>query len=267
MDSHKKLSIVSALAIMASAYSVHAADYIPEPPVVELPPVEKFGGWYLRGDIGYAIATVDEVTYFQGPTQTGSFERHEIDDTWMLSAGIGYQVNDWFRVDWTASHYAETDFTGASAINVACSDGTAGAICSYSDNGSFRATTILANAYFDLGNWSGFTPYVGTGIGGAYVTWGNLNNQEYQTSGTAAAVFASDTHEGRSGWHFAYGLHAGASYDINQNMKLDAGYSYTGITGGEMVSFGQTSGLVGTQAYSGRFDIHTFRLGLRYDVW
>ncbi len=80
MGSHKRLSIVSAIAILVSAYSVHAADYIPEPPIVELPPVEKFGGWYLRGDIGYASVSVDEVSYFQGPTRTGSFEIHEIDE-------------------------------------------------------------------------------------------------------------------------------------------------------------------------------------------
>jgi hypothetical protein len=48
MDSRTKLSVVSAIAILASVYSVQAADIIPEPPVIELPPVERFGGWYLR---------------------------------------------------------------------------------------------------------------------------------------------------------------------------------------------------------------------------
>ena len=267
MGSRNKLSVVSAIAILASVYTAQAADYAPEPPVVELPPTEKFGGWYLRGDIGYAISRVDEVTYFQGATQTGAFVIKEIDDSWMFGAGIGYQINDWFRVDWTANYYAEADFTGSSALGVACSDGTPGAICNYSDNSSFQATTLLANAYVDLGNYQGFTPYVGAGIGGAYVTWGTLANQETPASGAVPAVLASDTHSGRSGWRFAYGLHVGASYDISTKLKLDAGYSYINISEGEMFGFGATSGLVGTQGYHGNLNIQTFKLGLRYQIW
>ena len=267
MGSHKNLFIVSAVALMASAFSANAADYIPEPPIVELPPVEHFGGWYLRGDIGYASISVDEISYFQGASQTGRFEIHEFEETWMIGAGVGYQINQNFRVDWTLDYYASTDFTGSSALNVACSDGTVGAICSYSDNSSFSATTFLANAYVDIGNWHGFTPYVGAGVGGAYVTWDTLNNVERQVSGATATTYARDTHAGESGWRFAYGLHAGASYDLSANLKIDAGYSYTNIAEGEMVGFGSTSGLAGTQAYHGEMEIHTFRLGLRYQIW
>jgi opacity protein-like surface antigen len=28
----------------------------------------------------------------------------------------------------------------------------------------------MGNAYIDFGTWYGFTPYIGAGIGGAYVT-------------------------------------------------------------------------------------------------
>lgn len=267
MDSRFNLSVVSAIAILASVYSVQAADIIPEPPIMELPPVETFGGWYLRGDIGYASIEVDSVTYFQGASQTGEFEVHEFEDTWMAGIGIGYQINDWFRVDWTASYYGETDFIGSSAQNVACSDGTPGAICTYSDNGSFSASVLLANAYVDLGNYNGFTPYLGLGIGGAYVEWGDLSNSEYWVSGAVPGALAIDTHAGVSGWRFAYGLHAGASYDISAKLKIDAGYSYTGITGGGMFGFGATSGLVGTQGYNDDIQIHAFKLGLRYQIW
>ncbi len=266
MGSHKKLFIVSAVALMASAFSASAADYLPDPPIVEAP-AENFGGWYLRGNIGYAAISVDRISYFQGASQTGLFEIHEIDDTWMIGAGIGYQINQNFRVDWTIDYYASSTFTGSSALNVACSDGTVGAVCSYSDNGSFAATTMLANAYVDIGNWNGFTPYVGAGIGGAYVSWGTLNNVESRVSGAVPGTFAVDTHAGQSGWRFAYALHAGASYDISANLKIDAGYSYTNISKGEMVGFGSTSGLVGTQSYHSDMDIHAFKLGLRYQIW
>lgn len=267
MKSQKNLLIASAIAIMASTYSAQAAEILPDPPVVELPPAEHFGGWYLRGDIGYAATSVDSITYFQGPTQTGSFVISEFSDTWMFGVGVGYQINDYFRVDWTANYYGESDFTGSSALNVACSDGTVGAVCSYSDNGTFQASVLLANAYVDLGSWSGFTPYVGAGIGGAYVSWGTLTNREYYVSGAVPGTTITDTHAGRSGWRFAYGLYLGASYELTESLKIDAGYSYTGISGGEMVGFGSTSGLVGTQAYTSDMSIHAFRLGLRYQIW
>ncbi len=267
MGSQKSLSILGAFAILATAYSAQAAEIVREPPVVELPPVEKFGGWYLRGDIGYASVDAGSVLYFQGPTQTGVFQTREIDETWMFGVGVGYQINDWFRTDWTANYYAQSDFTGSSALNVPCSDGTPGAICSYSDNSTFQATTLMANAYVDLGNFKGFTPYLGAGIGGAYVTWGSLNNIESPASGAVPVVLANDVHPGRSGWRFAVGLHAGASYDISENLKIDAGYSYVNITGGEMFGFGAASGLVGTQGYNSDIEIHTFKVGLRYQIW
>ena len=270
-----KIASASFVAILASTFvattltatNVLAADL---PPVVEIPPEiipPSYGGWYLRGDIGYAKTTVQSVSYFQGPTMTGEFEQHEVETSWMVGGGIGYQINDWFRVDATLNYYAKADFTGSSAQNVACSDGTIGAICSYSDNGGVQATTLLANAYLDLGTWQGLTPYVGAGIGGALVHWDDVVNAEYNVSGPVPGVLANDVHGKRSGWRFAYGLHAGASYDISKKLKLDAGYSYTHITGGEMFGFGATSGFDGTQGYNGDMKMHAFKVGLRYAVY
>lgn len=274
MSNLKKVT-VSVAALMATTLaattmattSAGAADL--PPPIVSIPPEvipQSYGGWYLRGDIGYAKLHVQEVRYFQGPSMTGEFEQHELDQSWMFGGGVGYQVTDWFRVDLTGNYYADADFTGSSAQGVACSDGTPGAVCSYSDNASVQITTLLANAYVDLGTWQGLTPYVGAGIGGALVHWGDLRNVEYGVSGPAPGTLAIDTHGKRNGWRFAYGLHAGASYDLSAKLKLDAGYSFTHIAGGEMFGFGSTSGLDGTQGYHGDMKIHAFKLGLRYAI-
>ncbi|MEZ5870982.1 MAG: outer membrane beta-barrel protein [Nitratireductor sp.] len=268
MGSFRKITLAVAV-FAASAAGALAADII-EPPVYEAPPevtVSNSGGWYLRGDIGYSHVSVAGVSYYQGAVPNpilAGFEQHDVDATWMLSGGIGYQVNDYFRVDWTLDHYFASDFTGSSAQNVACSDGTVGAICSYSDNSSLGLTTLMANAYLDLGNYKGFTPYVGFGLGGAHTHWGDLTNQEYQVSGPAAAVFASDTHGAKNGWRFAYALHTGASYDLTSNLKLDAGYTFTHVSGGDMFGFGAASGDAGVQGYHDDIKIHTVKAGLRY---
>ena len=266
---------VSVAAILASALvgttvvttSASAADL---PPIVNIPPEivpQSYGGWYLRGDVGYASTEVLGVSYFQGSSLTGEFEQHDIDSGWMFGGGIGYQINDWFRVDATANYYSEVDFIGSTAQDVACSDGTVGAICSYSDNGGVQITTLLANAYVDLGTWQGLTPYVGAGIGGAFLHWNDLNNIESNVSGTVPTTLANDVHAKLSGWRFAYGLHAGASYDISAKLKLDAGYSFTHITDGEMFGFGAKSGLVGTQGFHDDMKVHAFKVGLRYALY
>ncbi len=268
-----RIASVSLAAVLASAIgaatlttNASAADL---PPIVDIPPEvipQGYGGWYLRGDIGYAKASITGVSYFQGPTMTGEFEQYDIDHAWMFGGGIGYQINDWFRVDLTGNYYASANFNGSSAQDVTCTNRISSppGNCSYSENGSVQTTTLLANAYVDLGTWQGLTPYVGAGIGGAYHHW-ELSNTEYDIADPDNSF--TDVHEKRSGWRFAYGLHAGVSYDLSQQWKIDAGYSFTHITGGEMFGFCTVCSEVGTQGYNGDMKIHAFRVGLRYMLY
>jgi opacity protein-like surface antigen len=268
----KKLALL-ALALAATAAAAplaQAADLI-EPPVLEAPEVTPHvsRGWYLRGDIGWAHMSVGGVDYYQGGLPNpvlATFDVHDLGDSWMAGVGIGYQVNSNFRVDWTYNHYFDADFEGASALNVACSDGSGG-ICSYDDDTTLALSVLMANAYFDLGNFSGFTPYVGFGLGGAHTHWGDLTNQEYWVSGTVPGTLASDTHSPKNGWRFAWALHAGMSYDLAANLKLDAGYTYTHVSGGDMFGFGAASGDPGTQGYHDDIQIHAVRAGLRWSIY
>ncbi len=274
MGSLKKVSTsltsIMASALFAAAISGSISFAADLPPIVDIPPEvvpQSYGGWYLRGDIGYAKASVSEVTYFQSATQTGKFEQHDIDNGLLIGGGLGYQVNDWFRVDVTSNYHAQVDFKGSSAQNVLCNDQSApgaGSVCSFTDNGNLQITTLMANAYLDLGTYQGLTPYVGAAIGGAYLHWTGPENIEYYVSGAVPGVTASDIHGNRSGWRFAYGLHTGVSYDISANMKIDAGYTWTQISEGEMFGFGRTSGLSGTQGYHKQMNVHAFKVGLRY---
>ncbi|MCP4071825.1 MAG: porin family protein [Hyphomicrobiales bacterium] len=260
----ESFAAVIAPAIIATAMATSVSSAADLPPIVDVPPEvvpQAYGGWYLRGDIGYAKTSVLGVTYFQAGTQTGSFEQHDIDHSWMIGGGIGYEVNDWFRVDLTSNYYVQADFSGSSAQNVACFNVVAAGNCSYSEDGAVQITTLMANAYFDLGTYQGFTPYVGAGIGGAYLHW-ELENTEYEIADPNNSI--TDVHGNRSGWRFAYDIHAGVSYDIATNMKIDAGYTYSHISEGEMFGFAATDPNVGTQGYHDSLNIHTFKVGLRY---
>ena len=65
-------------------------------------------------------------------------------------------------------------------------------------------TTVLGNLYFDWANDTPFTPYVGAGLG-----YGWVDNTP------------SGDHSG-----IAYGLAAGVSMDVTQNVAVDLGYRF-----------------------------------------
>ena len=278
MRSFKKMSLVAA-ALMASTAMVQAADLIPAPThdlPPEVVPVAATTGWYIRGDIGYSSLDYDADTrFFQGTDFGGVIANGEIDSTFTLQGGIGYQVTDYFRVDATVTHHGSTDTVGFSR-NIAsvpapglvtCNGGAVPAECLFTDTQEVDATVFMANAYVDLGTVNGLTPYLGAGIGGAKVSYGNLSNaQTCEVAGSAdpACVDLTDTHAGEDQFRFAWAVHAGASYDVNCRLKADAGYTFTRIEGGKAFGFPSGSGQVGTQGFDQGIDIHTGRVGLRY---
>lgn len=89
-----------------------AADMpIAPPPMVDAPPVEDFGGWYLRGDIGFS--NQERRTGLRTPSyavvvdQTSGF-----DTAGIFGIGVGYQFNNWFRVDVTGQYRGRSNFHG-----------------------------------------------------------------------------------------------------------------------------------------------------------
>ena len=260
-------ALISSTALVQAADIIPTPDYTPPPEVV----VDITTGWYIRGDIGYAHMKVDGVDYFQGALLTGSFEQYDLDSSWTLQGGIGYQVTDYMRVDATLKHIWGADFTGSSAPAGSPCNGAFVDTCTYSDDGELEgATLLMANAYWDLGTYHGFTPYVGAGIGGAHVKWGDFINDQTCTGG-GACDNEDFIHSGESEWRFAWAVHAGASYDIKCDWALDAGYTYTRIEGGSMFGTGVGGPLssapgvaAGGNGFDGGIDVHEGRVGLRY---
>ncbi|MEE9313406.1 MAG: outer membrane protein [Rhizobiaceae bacterium] len=271
-------SLVSA-ALFAAAVCVpsmaNAADLLIDPPVVEAPEVitQQAGGWYLRGDITYDMHQMDNPMYsVPGGTEVG-FTSADLEDSFDLGLGIGYQINENFRVDLTGEYVFSADFKGSTLGYCGGLPPLVGGLpnplgpnCISEDTSSYSAFKLLANAYVDLGNFNGFTPYVGAGIGGAYVSWDSLSNTATCIAGNATCAIppATNSHGGTDSWRFAYALHAGFSYDIAHNTKLDLGYSYSHIAGGDMFKWLDNSG---TQGYDKGIDSHVFRAGIRYQIW
>jgi opacity protein-like surface antigen len=87
---------------------------------------------------------------------------------------------------------------------------------------------VLLNGYFDLGNWSGITPYVGAGIGFANNDLSSYSSKVSCLTVTCSSAFsqAAVAHEGGTKTNLAWALMAGAAVDIGKGLKLDLGYRY-----------------------------------------
>ena len=272
----------TALALALSVLNAGAADY--EPIMVDQPqevPVEVGSGWYLRGDIGYnfnteadgafTFNTFDPVTATYGADQ---FATTSLDDTFTYSLGAGYNFTDWLRADVTVDYFTlGFDGTTASALPCSTSPFYVGTSCRSTDDADGYALSFLANGYVDLGTYIGLTPYVGAGLGYTYVDWDTMSDTTYCVGAACpgnSALFAQTTHDGEDSWRFTYALMAGMAYDLTDALKLDVGYRYRHIDGGDMFAFDPVSianGAGGVQGEDPGIDTHEVRVGLRYALW
>lgn len=252
-----KKFLSAALAALIASSSAYAADIQPEPVVpAPVPVAVSSSGWYLRGDVGYAWTHMRGASYYQGGPGgfEADFDDTDVDNSWVLGGGIGYQWNDWFRTDVTLDYLFDSDFAGATSGS--CGVAVA---CVSSDRASFSAWSLLANAYVDLGTYAGITPYVGAGIGATRVNWDNMRNTSCDVTDPGNCD-PTVTHSGEDDWRFTYALMAGASVDLTCNWAADAGYRFRQIDGGDMFGFASNGG----PGEDDGFYVHEARVGLRY---
>lgn len=270
------LRIILSLAALAP-FAANAADYDPPIFVEEAPeyvPVEVGSGWYLRGDVGYifdsSMGGVDYTTFDGVNYAAASFTSASLDTDFSWGAGFGYRFTDYFRADATVDGF-RADFNGSTASAETCpglfDDDTT---CRSENSSEVSAISVMANGYVDLGTYVGITPYLGAGLGYSYVSWSNLNDTTYCVPGGADTCLPppavdSTSSGGENGWRFTYALMAGFAYDISKNFKLDVGYKYRSIDGGDMFGW-NTGGNFGDGSH-GNIDTHEVRLGLRYELW
>lgn len=220
-------------------------------------PVQVSRSWYLRGDFGWAWQNADSLTVYH-PTLASS----GVDDTWTIGGGVGRYFGRGFRGDVTYEWRGNTDFT---ADSTAC--------CSTSTRFSMRSQAVLANLYYDFRPGQRFNPYVGAGIGAAYV---DTSGGSYPNNTCGCVPYV-----GKDQWNFAWALMAGVSMRLDRGTRyaggikdsvtytepgrlhLDLGYRYLNL--GE-VATGPNSWDNRPGPKTDSLDAHEFRVGLRYDL-
>lgn len=270
MSKSAKIAVIATVFAAAAHGAASAADFY-QPPIVEAPPpiIEAApvatGGWYLRGDVDYSWLKFRGASYtVVSPTfdccgnmvgarmVDGNVLNGSLRSSFSLGAGVGYKINSVLRTDLTLDYQFRSNFNGSTT---GC-----GGTCSSTDRSSVSALSLLANAYADLGTYSGITPYVGAGIGGAKLNWASLQN-----TGCQAGSCTTYTHEGYDDYRFAWALMAGVSYDVTSNVAVDLGYRWMRVAGGNM--FGGDNAAGGPYTGHGKdkgIDFHSIKAGLRY---
>jgi opacity protein-like surface antigen len=216
---------IAAGAVSLLSTAAFAADMpIAEPPMYAPQPPVDFGGWYLRGDIGMtnqrikSLNNPDPNAVLFAPVGMG------FDSSMLWDIGVGYQINNWFRVDVTGQYRGRANFHGSQFT-------TAFAGSALVDNytGSKSETVIMVNGYVDLGTWWCLTPFIGAGIGGSYNQISSFRDDGFgNTFGVArpvSVVYAADNGK----WNFAWALHAGVGYRVTPNVTVELAYSYMNL--------------------------------------
>ncbi len=268
MRSVKYLVAAGAASLLSSAAFAADMAIAPPPMLYAPPPVEDFGGWYLRGDIGFSnqnaknVLDTNSAAYNNvAVAQTSSFGSAGI-----YGGGVGYQFNNWFRADVTGEYRGKSNFTGLDVVN-----GT-GPFAGFVGTDAYTATKsellFLANAYVDLGTWWCVTPFIGAGVGTARVSVGNFTDTgDFINGGIQNHSF---NYAGQaSQWNFAWAVHAGLAYRVSPGLTLELAYSYVnlgnGITG-PTSSFDQVTNTTHAPFSYNSITSNDVKLGLRWEL-
>jgi opacity protein-like surface antigen len=228
MVSVKVASVVGAVALFVSAAPMiqraHAAD-LPQLPPVYAPPIEEYvaAGWYLRGDIGITnqrLKKLDSNAAQQFPTTDHGLG---FDSSGLFGLGVGYQFNNWFRMDVIGQYRSRANFHGSQTLTLGANDFNAN---NYS--GSKSEALFLVNAYVDLGTWWSITPFIGAGVGGSYNMIHGFRDDGVRCCNPGLSNSVT-YFEDKGTWNFAWAAHAGLAYKVNSNLTLELAYSYVSL--------------------------------------
>jgi opacity protein-like surface antigen len=257
-------SVMSAVAAGAASLLssvAFAADMPIMPPAYAPPVVEDFGGWYLRGDIGFSNQRVGRLNNRLDAGNTSSVQNLSFNTAGIFGLGVGYKVNNWFRADVTGEYRGNSQFFGTDRITYP------GGVGMDTYHATKSEWVVLANAYVDLGTWWCITPFIGAGVGGARVGIANFTDQGIANNGSGAlpALAFGDS---ASKWNLAWALHAGLAYQVTPNFTVELAYRYLdmgdGLTG-DLRTFDGTNNSYNPMTFK-NITSHDLKLGVRWQL-
>jgi opacity protein-like surface antigen len=134
--------------------------------------------------------------------------------------GVGYQWNNWFRVDATVEYRGAASFH---ALDRFFNPFFGGGRFDTNDYTASKSEFVaLVNGYIDLGTWWCVTPFVGAGVGVAYNKIEHFRDVNVITAGGGWADTGTQT-------NFAWALMAGAAYKVTPSFAVELSYRYLNL--------------------------------------
>lgn len=227
--------------MMAHALPVLAADIdLTNPPEVKITTSPKH--WYLNSYVGtdISVSTSYSRLGIKHEGENTGKRMGRTGDGFLTGVGIGYRVNDLLRLDTNFEYRAQRTLKAKEWSDFG----------STSYNGDLTSYVFMTNAYLDLGTFRSITPYVGAGAG---LSLNRIDNTQILTRYGPAGV------ANRRDWQFAWALHAGVGIELNDNLTLDVGYSYT-----DLGNIHATRTQTGSRFIFKGLHSHDIKIGLRY---
>ena len=204
-------------------------------------------GWYLTPKLGASLFTGDN--HFD--SRIGSFSKKGHSTRFAGALAAGYDFSDR-----GAPVRTELEFTLRSPYRTESYGEINGDPAK--NKSQVDIHTLMFNAFLDFETETALTPYIGAGLGMAFIKGENTAFYTGPGGKTSRTVSHSDK-------KFAWDLTAGGVWGLTDNLALDLGYRYFhfgDITTGQYRVAGPGGGTA--QAYSSRTALHEVMLGLRF---
>ncbi len=201
------------------------------------------GSVYVRAGAGYTFVnnwdqdfTYNPDAVFVMPPPTG--QTIENGDGVIFTGALGFDYADGIRTE-LEYRYAATEFD-----SVTLADPMLGPVAAVTANDDIKGHFLMSNFYFDFNNASRFTPFIGGGVGGAFME--NENGQR----DAALALQAR----------------AGVSYELSSGFLADVEYVYlrtNELSFGPDIDDFEPSGPVGPNIGDDRYQASSVMMSLR----
>lgn len=223
-------SCVATAALALGVNAASAADlYTPPPAEVAIAPAPAaVGGWYvgIHGGAAFPLAmktSVDAVWEDTDVGDAGGFfgnGKTHFDTGWLVGGTVGYEMGNGLRGELevtylNAGNKKVKGSWGYDAYDAGDNliDWDAGNY-SIKTKGHLDATFVLANLWYDFNSMGAFKPYVGGGVGVAFV------GQNLKAGGFKLLDDSSTA--------FAFQAGAGVKWALSDAVDLDVGYRFKG---------------------------------------
>ncbi len=180
--------------------------------------------FYVRADVGGSIGTYSNKF-------SGTNYKVSPNNSVVFGLGLGYQFNSNFRTDVTINYRP--------SYKLSINDGSTGT----NTGAKLRTWVGMVNAYYDIGTYSLFTPYLTAGLG-----FSSLNAQAFNYKGVSLTKYNKTS--------FAWGVGAGTALNLGNGLAADLSYKFQGL--GRLKEARLSSGSVNLYT-------HDITVGLRYN--